>query len=107
MRPPAYVYRTLVLVRIHGECAVPPASQDTMTGLGRSLLLKHNRGYWTLGLYVLAFGPIVWGEPLGYLLVAGGPLLFRGSHLDRMARSWNTCTASWAVRTVDYSHFSR
>ena len=43
------------LARVHGECATPPASQDTMIGLGMSLLSKYTRGHWTLGLYVLAF----------------------------------------------------
>jgi hypothetical protein len=55
---------------VYGECVAPPASQDTMTGLGMSLLLKRTRGHGTLGLYVLAFGPIAWGEPLEYLLTA-------------------------------------
>jgi hypothetical protein len=47
-----------------------PSSQDTMTCLAMSLLFKHTGGHWTLGLYVLAFSPIVWGDPLRYLLTA-------------------------------------
>jgi hypothetical protein len=34
----------------------------------RRLLLTPAKDYWTLGLDILAFGPIVWGQTLGYLL---------------------------------------
>ena len=57
------------LARVHGECATScqPGYDDWFRS---ESTLKAYQGHWTLGLYVLAFGPIVWGELLGYLLTA-------------------------------------